>query len=164
VRGRQNDQCNRGESKSRTNRTRSRDDLRELSRSRDRAAANTAIPARPPAVLAITSLTSEIPMASTPCVSSSTKLTPAIVPAAFHLTHRRLMPVDSAESTGINNGTRWRWRESNPRPSSPVQGFSGCSAAVLFSAPAVTQASCRRAQSLFDVPDDPVTEPSGGAS
>jgi len=51
----------------------------------------------------------------------------------------------------------WRWRESNPRPSATVQDFSGCSAAVFYSAPAVTQASCRRAQSLFDVPANPVT-------
>ena len=33
--------------------------------------------------------------------------------------------------------------------------------AVLFSAPAVPQASCRRAQSLFDVPAGPVTGPLG---
>lgn len=30
--------------------------------------------------------------------------------------------------------------------------------AVVFSAPAVTQASCRRAQSLFGVPISPATE------
>ena len=36
--------------------------------------------------------------------------------------------------------------------------------AVLFSAPAVTQASCRRAQSLFDVPSHPVTGREGEAS
>jgi hypothetical protein len=33
--------------------------------------------------------------------------------------------------------------------------------AVIFSAPAVTQASCRRAQSLCDVPAGPVTGPLG---
>ena len=36
--------------------------------------------------------------------------------------------------------------------------------AVIFSAPAVTQASCRRAQSLFGVPAGPVTGPLGLAS
>jgi len=35
--------------------------------------------------------------------------------------------------------------------------------AVLFSAPAVTQASCRRAQSLLAVPVSPVTGLPGGA-
>jgi hypothetical protein len=35
--------------------------------------------------------------------------------------------------------------------------------AVRFSAPAVTQTSCRRAQSLLDVPAGPVTGPLGGA-
>ncbi len=36
--------------------------------------------------------------------------------------------------------------------------------AVVFSAPAVTQASCRRAQSLLGFPDVPATGASGGAS
>ncbi len=36
--------------------------------------------------------------------------------------------------------------------------------AVLFSAPAVTQASCRRAQSLLDVPASPATGLSGKSS
>ena len=44
-----------------------------------------------------------------------------------------------------------------------VPGLLRVQPAVLFSAPAVTQASCRRAQSLFDVPSDPVTGTSGGA-
>jgi hypothetical protein len=35
---------------------------------------------------------------------------------------------------------------------------------VFFSAPAVTQASRRRAQSLFDVPFSPATGLSGGSS
>jgi hypothetical protein len=37
---------------------------------------------------------------------------------------------------------RWRWRESNPRPSVQRKGFSGRSLQLIFSAPAVTQASC----------------------
>ena len=41
----------------------------------------------------------------------------------------------------------WRWRESNPRPSSHPQGFSGCSLSTVFSAPAISQARRCRAQS-----------------
>ena len=46
------------------------------------------------------------------------------------------------------NTPRWRWRESNPRPSVRNQGFSGRILSSLFSAPAVSQARCRQAQSL----------------
>lgn len=41
----------------------------------------------------------------------------------------------------------WRWRESNPRPMTWNQGFSGRSLQLLFSAPALTQTRCGRAQS-----------------
>jgi len=40
----------------------------------------------------------------------------------------------------------WRWRESNPRPLTQNQDFSGCSPLWCFSAPAITQASRCRAQ------------------
>ena len=35
----------------------------------------------------------------------------------------------------------WRWRESNPRPPSPQQVFSGRSSLCLYSAPLVTRTS-----------------------
>jgi hypothetical protein len=58
----------------------------------------------------------------------------------------------------------WRWRESNPRPSVMGQGFSGRSLLGGFSAPVLTQASHRRAQSLLGVPTGPATGPAGGVS
>ncbi len=55
----------------------------------------------------------------------------------------------------------WRWGESNPRPTVMMQGFSGRSPLVVFSAPALTRASCRRAQSLFGFPSFPATGSEG---
>jgi site-specific DNA recombinase len=45
-----------------------------------------------------------------------------------------------------------------------LPGLLRAQPAVFFSAPAVTQASCRRAQSLLDVPPGPATGPGGGSS
>lgn len=52
--------------------------------------------------------------------------------------------------------TRWRWRESNPRPMTKNQGFSGCSPQLIFSAPTITRTSGGRAQSPWSPrsPDD----------
>ncbi len=41
----------------------------------------------------------------------------------------------------------WRWRESNPRPMTGNQGFSGRILHLIFSAPTITQTSRGRAQS-----------------
>jgi hypothetical protein len=58
----------------------------------------------------------------------------------------------------------WRWRELNPRPSVPHQGFSGRSL-PCFSQP---RRSCRpaaeRAQPLFGVPPSPAAGLDGGSS
>jgi len=51
-----------------------------------------------------------------------------------------------------------------PASFSTSPGLLRVQPAVLFSAPAVTQASCRQAQSLFDVPASPATGLSGGSS
>jgi hypothetical protein len=48
-----------------------------------------------------------------------------------------------------------------PASFSTSPGLLRAQPAVFFSAPAVMQASCRRAQSLFDVPPGPATGPSG---
>jgi hypothetical protein len=58
----------------------------------------------------------------------------------------------------------WRCRESNPGPSVPHQDFSERSLHSLFSAPAITQARRRRAQSLFDVLACPATGPASKPS
>jgi len=49
----------------------------------------------------------------------------------------------------------WRWRESNPRPSAPIQGFYGRSSRAVCSAPPIPRASRCQAQPLFDVPTRP---------
>jgi predicted short-subunit dehydrogenase-like oxidoreductase (DUF2520 family) len=51
-----------------------------------------------------------------------------------------------------------------PASFSTSPGLLRAQPAVFFSAPAVTQASRRRAQSLLDVPISPATELSGGSS
>src|SRR5580693_10087581 len=51
-----------------------------------------------------------------------------------------------------------------PASFSTSPGLLRAQPAVLFSAPAVTQASCRRAQSLLGVPPSPATGPDGGSS
>jgi hypothetical protein len=51
-----------------------------------------------------------------------------------------------------------------PASFSTSPGLLRVQPAVLFSAPAVTQASCRRAQSLLAVPPDPATGPGGKSS
>lgn len=65
---------------------------------------------------------------------------------------------------GSSKVSWWRWRELNPRPSVQREGFSGRSLLMSFSAPAVTQASYRRAQSLCMSRAHPVTECGGAAS
>jgi len=51
-----------------------------------------------------------------------------------------------------------------PASFSTSPGLLRVQPAVLFSAPAITQARCRRAQSLFGVPLSPATGPGGGSS
>jgi len=51
-----------------------------------------------------------------------------------------------------------------PASFSTSPGLLRVQPALLFSAPAVTQASCRRAQSLLAVPSDPATGPEGRSS
>src|SRR5262249_24115699 len=53
---------------------------------------------------------------------------------------------------------------SGPASFSTSPGLLRVQPAVCFSAPAVTQASCRRAQSLLAVPSDPATGPDGRSS
>jgi hypothetical protein len=76
---------------------------------------------------------------------------------------------------GINDETtpvrKHRGRQSlvevagiEPASFSTSSGLLRAQPAVFFSAPAVTQASCRRAQSLFDVPPSPATGLDGRSS
>src|SRR5262245_39629730 len=51
-----------------------------------------------------------------------------------------------------------------PASFSTSPGLLRAQPAVVFSAPAVSQASRRRAQSLLDVPLNPATGPNGGSS
>ena len=57
----------------------------------------------------------------------------------------------SAARDELAGQTWWRWRESNPRPMTGNQGFSGRILHLIFSAPTITQTSRGRAQS----PDSP---------
>jgi hypothetical protein len=54
----------------------------------------------------------------------------------------------------------WRWRESNPRPSVPNQGFSGRSL-IWDVSPISHSGKLMMAQSLFDFPPSPATGESG---
>ncbi len=57
------------------------------------------------------------------------------------------------------------WRESNPRPSIPHQGFSGRSLLCLFLSPGgLCRQAAERAQPLLDVPSSPAAGPDGGSS
>jgi hypothetical protein len=56
----------------------------------------------------------------------------------------------------IGNCSKWRWRESNPRPSVPQQVFSGRS--LIFDlGPTNHSGELVVAQSLFDFPSTPAT-------
>jgi hypothetical protein len=58
----------------------------------------------------------------------------------------------------------WRWRESNPRPSVPHQGFSGRSLFCVSQPRRSHRQAAERAQSLLNVPISPATGLNGGSS
>jgi len=56
----------------------------------------------------------------------------------------------------LKRSNRWSWRESNPRPSAPFQGFSGCSLLIVFSVPVLAQTRRRQTQPQTSPDEFPV--------